>query len=162
MTIDYPLPQLARLDFSKGKLTFLSDLEPVKKNRDQRTWVETDHYRRDKNLDGGRLQIGKDVYAKGLALHAYTELVYEIGGEYKDFKAKLGMDEQVGGDGAVKVVIEGDNKELLTALVSRKTKDAIPVAVNIRNVKQLKIIVSSTGLFDLGAHVDIVDAKVSK
>ncbi len=161
VTIEYPLPQLARLDFSKGKLTFLSDLEPIKKI-ESANLGGLDHYRRDKNLDGGTLMLAGKPFVKGLAMHAYSELVYDIGGEYKDFKAKLGMDDQVGGDGAVKVVIEGDNKEIFTAEVSRKTKEAINVAVGVRNVKHLKITVNSLGLFDLGAHVDIVDAKVSK
>jgi hypothetical protein len=152
---------LARLDFSKGKLTYLSDLEPVKV-QESSSLEGLDHYRRDKNLDGGALKIKGEVYGKGLALHAYTELVYDIGGAYKDFKAVLGVDDQVGGDTPARVTIEGDERELFSAEVSRKDKKPVPVSVNVKNVKQLKIVVRSGALLDLGCHVDVADAKVSK
>jgi hypothetical protein len=47
--LDYPAAMLARLDFSKGKLTFLSDLEPVKVVESS-SLEGIDHYRRDKRL----------------------------------------------------------------------------------------------------------------
>lgn len=159
--LDYPAALLARLDFSKGKLTFLSDLEPVKVVESS-SLEGIDHYRRDKNLDGGPLRIQGAVYGKGLALHAYTELVYDIGGQYKDFKAVLGVDDQVGGDSHCKVTIEGDDKELFAAEVTRKDKKPVEVTLNVKNVKQLKIVVRSANLLDLGSHVDLADAKVSK
>lgn len=159
--VEYSRQLLARLDFSKGKLTFLSDLEPVKV-------VETsslegiDHYRRDKNLDGGPLRIKNNLYSKGLSLHAYTELVYDVGGSYKDFKAVVGVDDLVGGDSNVVIVVEGDDRELKTVAVSRKDKKPIELALNIKNVKLLKIVVKSANILDLGDHVDLADAKVSK
>lgn len=159
--IEYTKQMLARLDFSKGKLTFLSDLEPIKV-QESSSLEGIDHYRRDKNLDGGPIKVKGVAYSKGLALHAYTELVYDIGGNYKDFKAVLGVDDQVGGDSRVFVVIEGDDRELKSVEVSRKDKKPIDLAVNVKNVKQLKIIVRSANILDLGDHVDLADAKVSK
>jgi hypothetical protein len=153
-------PQAARLDYSQGKLTYLSDLEPVKV-------VETsnvdriDHFRRDKNLDGGPLRVGKEVFSKGLALHAYTELVYDIGGQFEEFKTVLGVDPQVGGEGRVKIVIEGDGRELFAGQIQR-TDERRPLVLPVKNVKQLRIVVSSAGLLDLGSHVNLADAKVSK
>jgi hypothetical protein len=151
---------VARLDYSQGKLTYLSDLEPVKV-------VETsnvdrvDRYRRDKNLDGGPLRIGKEVFAKGLALHARAELVYDLGGQYKEFKSVLGIDPQVGGDGKVRVAIEGDGRELFAGEVQRKDERR-PLDLPVKNVKQLRILVSSADLLDLGSHVNLADAKVTK
>lgn len=161
--ITYFTSMLARLDFSKGKLTYLSDLEPIRKMETSALEGDgIDHYRRDKNLDGGPLRLAGQTYAKGLSMHAYTELVYDIGGAYKEFKAMLGVDEQVGGDTHVKVTIEGDNKELYMVEVKRKDKKVIPIAIDVRNVKQLRIVVSSANLLDLGDHVELADAKVSK
>jgi hypothetical protein len=158
--IDYPKRLLARLDYSTGKLTYLSDLEPIKV-------VETsvvdrvDHYRRDQNLDGGPLRVAQDKYDKGLALHAHTELIYDIGGQYKEFQAVLGVDPMVGGDSDVKVTIEGDGKELFAAEVKRKDERR-PVKLDVTNIKQLRIVVSSVNLLDLGDHLNLADAKVSK
>lgn len=161
MTIEYPVEQLAKLDFSKGKLTFLSDLEP-EKVIEKSALGGINHYRRDKNLDGGPIRLRGKVYSKGLALHAYTEIVYNIGGEYKEFKTILGVDDNVGGDSQVKVIIEGDGRQLFATELKRKDKKVIPVAVNVTNVNKLRIVVESLNLFDLGDHVDLADAKVTK
>lgn len=159
--IDYTAALLAKLDFSKGKLTYLSDLEPTRKV-EKSALDGINHYRRDKNVDGGPLRVGGQTYGKGLALQAYTELVYDIGGEYKEFKVVLGIDDQVGGDSNVKVLIEGDNRELFKGELIRKDKKTIPLVVDVKNVKLLRIVVSSANLLDLGDHVDLADAKVSK
>ena len=114
--LDFPPSMLSKLDYSQDKLVYLSDLEPIRV-KERSTLDRVEHYRRDQNLDGGPLRVGKDSYPKGLAVHAYTELVYDIGGQYKEFKVVLGVDPGVGGDSHVKVLIEGDNRELFTGEV---------------------------------------------
>lgn len=171
--LDYPGAQLAKLDFSKGRLEYLSDLEPVR--ADLTSGLEgTDRFKRDKNLDGGAMRIsGVPVpdrpdqvavvpYSKGLAIPATTDLTYNIGGDYKHFKAMLGFDDQVAGDSNVKILIEGDGRELFKAEIKRKDKKALPVVVDVKNVKNLRIRVSSSDLLDLGYHVNFADAKVTK
>jgi NPCBM/NEW2 domain len=156
---DYPRPAIARLDYRSDKLVYLSDLKPqvIEKTRQGRK----DNWRADKNLENGSLQLEGQVYGKGLSLHSYTELTYALDGKYKEFKAILGMDDMVGGDGHPVVKIEGDGKDLLTATVSRKDKRR-ELALDVRGVKQLRIIVTSSGLFDFGDHVDFADATLCK
>jgi hypothetical protein len=160
--VDYPKAQLARLDFSRGKLTYLSDLEPVAV-KESSTEDRIDHYRRDKNLDNGPLTLARhpQSFAKGLALHAYTELVYDVGGEYKKFEAVLGVDDLVGGNSQVRLTLTGDGRELFSAIVKRKDEPK-PIAVDIKGVKKLRIEVRSADLLDLGNHLDLADAKVTK
>lgn len=161
--IDYPLAQLAKLDFSRGKLTYLSDIEKPDEVIEKSALGGIDHYRRDKNLDGGPIRLLGKPYAKGLALHAYTELVYDISGEdYKEFKALMGIDDQVGGDSHVIVVIEADGQELFKGELRRQDRKTIPIAVNIVGKKKLRIIVRSANLLGLGDHVDLAEARVSK
>jgi hypothetical protein len=73
----------------------------------------------------------------------------------------LGVDPKVQGDSHVKVTIEGDGKELFAAEISR-TVEPRPITLDVKNVKQLRIVVASAGLLDLGNHVCLADAKVSK
>lgn len=162
---------LARLDFSKGKLTYLSSLEPLKVVETS-TVDRVDHYRRDRNLDNDPIRLGRETFARGLALHATTELTYDIGGQYKEFHCVLGVDSAVGGDSHVRVVIEGDGNKLLGAEVTRtkivvdgdprEKSSPLPVTLSVQNVKQLRITVTPVGLLDLGDHVTLADAKVSK
>lgn len=159
--LTYAKDLVSRLDFSRGKLTFLSDLKPVKV-------VETsvldrvEPHRRDQNLDGEKMRLDNVKYDKGLALHAHTELEYDLGGEYEFFQAVIGVDDLVGGsDGPTIVRLEGDGRELKSWTVSRKDKP-LQVKVPLRDVRRLKIIVTSGDLLDLGKHVNLADAKVSK
>jgi hypothetical protein len=165
--VEYPSADaVARLDYSKGKLTYLSDLDPASidvSSADERI----EKYRRNQNLDdgptirlAGKSELAAKPYTKGLVLFARTVVVYNIGGDYKDLKAVLGLDAQAGGDSHVKVTFEGDGRELRTVEVARG-EEPKPLTLDVRNVKQLRITVSSE-LLDLGNHVVLADAKVSK
>jgi hypothetical protein len=183
--IEYPRALLARLDYSKGKLTFLSDMDPAEV-------VETctegpdsvQHYRRDKNLDGGQIRFGPTVYAKGVALHSHTELEFDLKGEYREFKASIGVEEAIGGGEGQTVVVRilGDGKELYSGkhfkgqrfkpadAAGKPTKPgsksadlpALPVKLSVVNVLKLRIIVTSGDLLDLSKHATLADAQVSK
>ena len=93
LKVSYPnVTQVARLDFSQGKLTYLSDLDPSRaettlSTEDNDKFAQFVRYRRDKNLENGPLRLDGTAYAKGLALHAGSALVYEFGGEYAAFRA---------------------------------------------------------------------------
>jgi hypothetical protein len=158
--IELPRPQVARLDYSNDKIVFLSDIKPadlVEKSKQGRK----DTLKLNKNLENGALQIEDQVYSKGLAIHAHTELVYNLEGKYQKFEAVLGMDATVGGDGKPQVTIEADGNKLFSETVSRKDKRR-ELNFPVKGVKQLRIVVTSSGLLDFGDHVDLANAKLSK
>ncbi len=157
---EYAAAAIARLDYRSDKLVYLSDLKPIEvieKTKQGRK----DIWRIDKNLENSSIQLEGQVYAKGLCLHSHTELAYTLDGKYKEFKTILGMDDLVGGDGHPVVKIQADGKELFTSTVSRKDRRR-EIALDVKGIKQLRIIVTSSGLFDFGDHVDFADAKLSK
>jgi hypothetical protein len=151
---------LARLDYSGGKLVYLSEMKAT----DPPVVDPFNRVRRDKNLDGGPLRLtGYAPFIKGLAIHAPTTLEYDLAGEFREFRAIIGVDELVGGaDGITKVVIKCDGKELKSYEVSRKDKKALDVRINTQNVKSLSIEVLSAEVLNLGHHVDLADARVLK
>lgn len=157
------IKKLARLDFSKGKLTYLSDLEPIEKEHSS-TEVLVFPYRRDHNIFGGELRLREKPYAKGLALHSRTALVYDIGGDYKEFRCVLGVDEAVrtesGPPVRLLVTIEGDGRELFKGEVKSKDEPRA-IAVDVQRVRRLRIVASASN-FDTGQQVDLCDARVSK
>jgi hypothetical protein len=165
--VTYPdAKRLAKLDFSKGKLSYLSDLKPTKEGvtlatEDDDQYARFVRYRRDASLDNGPLRLNGTAHAKGLALHAGTQLAYDIGGDYKEFRAVLGVDESVETESKVEVVVEGDGRELYRGTISRRDPPR-PLAVDVKGVKELRVSVRATGLLDFGDQVDLVDAKVSK
>lgn len=163
VVVKYAADKVSRLDFSKGKLTYLADLTP---SNIQETSTEgvVQHYRRNENLDGGKIHMSGKLYESGLCLHATTELEYDLDGEYREFRAVVGIDDDVpGDDGPTLIKIEGDGNVLLSLTISRKDKARVqPVALNVKDIKKLKISVTSGDILDLGKHLTLADARVSK
>jgi hypothetical protein len=158
--------QLTRLDYSGGKLTWLSDLEPTLVTE---TFLDGNpfHYKRDHNLEDGPIRMDNLTYARGLSLHATTELEYDLKGDYREFKAVVGVDDLIGGlPGPVVLRVEGDGKLLKEVTLDRRDKVRHQeLALNIKDVQKLRLRVAPGGeglKLDLGLHLDLGDAKVSK
>ncbi|HUG90822.1 MAG TPA: NPCBM/NEW2 domain-containing protein [Planctomycetaceae bacterium] len=153
------------LDFSLGKVRYLSDLEP-------REYVLTPffdgeaerslfRYRRDRNQTGGPIAVGGRAYAKGLWIHSRTKLVYRIGGEYRRFQAVMGIDDDVAPRGDVHVVIKGDGKVLLEADVRGPDKPR-ELDLDVSGVRDLEIFVDYGSGLDISDHLDLAEARVLK
>jgi hypothetical protein len=164
-TVEYPADALAKLDYSRGKLVYLSDLAFNRVKVVQTGYLqEKPEFQRDRNVDGSGLRLAGQKYDKGLAMHARTELTFDLDGEYREFKAVAGIDENVGqgSDAPVVLRVEGDGKELKTYDITRKAGPQT-ISLNIKDVKRLRIIVDKApeGL-GLGSHLDLANAQVSK
>jgi hypothetical protein len=166
----YQPQTVARFDYRTSRLAYLGDLKPS--NLVETSPFDTvEHYQVNRNLDGGQLKLGGKVYQSGIAVHAFTEIEFNIKGDYREFKALVGVDDDVSGhDGATPVKILGadrtgaDWKELASFAVERKDRGKAPkvVSINIKDVQKLKIIVGTGDLQDIGKHVDFADAQVTK
>ncbi len=159
---------VTQLDYTLDKLAFLSRLEPSKVVQTS-NFDFVDTYRRDKNLDNGVLRIYSETFSNGLALHAHTELEYDLKGDYREFHAIAGIDQSVGGVGGpvvlvIQGVIDGETKDLYKKTFTRKDKDKKEGAINlnVKDVQKLRIVVRTGDLFDNGKHLDLVDAKIQK
>ncbi|MEX2287104.1 MAG: NPCBM/NEW2 domain-containing protein [Planctomycetaceae bacterium] len=160
--VELSLNSLRSLDFSLGKVLYLSQIEPREVKYTpffDITW----EYRRDRNLDGGPIRVGKKEYARGLAIHSRTLLRYRIGGEYRRFQTVMGIDESVAGTGRadVHVVISGDGKALLEADV-RAADAPRTLDLDVAGVRDLEILVDFGGDLDISDHLDLADARVIK
>jgi NPCBM/NEW2 domain len=163
----YPRDQLVRLDFSKGRLEFLSDLEPRVRVQpapdrfDRYQWfAEAD--RRNRNLDGKPLQLGGTRFSKGLSLPAPTAIEYTLAARYKQFSTVVGVDDTVGGgQGALILTIEGDGRLLFSGEIKRNDPP-VQIRSRIDGVGQLTIKVRPKGALAYGLRVDLADPKISK
>jgi hypothetical protein len=163
-SVRYPsLKPVLRLDFSRGKLTYLSDLEPIEREETS-TEDLVFPYRRDRNLYGGPLRLKGVLYSKGLSVHSRSSLAFDIGGDYKEFRAVLGVDDVVRTEGGapvrVSVLVEGDGRELFKGEVQSRDEPK-PLALDVKGVRRLRILVAAP-LLDLGNQVNLCDARVSK
>jgi hypothetical protein len=162
----YELQALARLDYNRGKLTYLSDLEPARVL--ERLYGEPlAHYRRDTNLDGQPIFLAGQQHAKGLAMHAHTELEYNLAGKFKEFKAVIGVDSRTEAESQslvhALVTIECDGEKRFSKVFTARTLERI--ALPVRDVSRLRIIVQSAdpgNVLNSYDYVTLAEARVSQ
>lgn len=145
----YPkLTALARLDFSLGNLTYLSDLplqivapELPAEEKALRLHLHLPVLK-DRGLSGEVLKVvGQPPFTKGLLIAPDTIITVEPGGEYREFQAIAGLPESVlDGQLAVQLTVEGDGRILFQQTLRRKDPPK-PLALDIQGVRQLRLIV---------------------
>jgi hypothetical protein len=167
-----PLADVVKIDFSAGKVAFLSDLKPESSkftpffNTDKDDLPTLFLPRSDMNSNGKPLKTGGTEYAKGLYLHSRTEMVYRLPGRYRQFKTVVGIDDAerethraYGGN--LVLVIRGDDKVLLETTVSGKDEPK-PVELDLTGVRRLTIFVDYGEDSDRGDHLDLCNARIIK
>jgi hypothetical protein len=158
LSIQCDAATIARFDYNMGKLSFLSDLVPSKVVEKSGVGLIV-AYRKDVNLDGDPIVLDRQ-YPKGLSVHAYTELEYDLKGKFKKFSAVLGVDTRVGSDSQPKVSIVVDGKTAFAEVIT--AKKLVPVEIDVSKANTLRIVVSSNNFLDLHDHVTIANPKVTQ
>lgn len=173
--VTLPIDKLATLDFSLGKVQFLSDLKPRRKKielpfyfaNEPISAIDQEYYdvKLNKTFSGKPLALGKTTYGRGLCIHSTTELDYRLSKEMRRFQAMMGIDNYTAqkGLGDVKVTMKGDGKVLLETLV-KAGDEPQKVDLDVSNVVVFEIIVGRAREDDLGEgdHLDLADAKFIK
>jgi hypothetical protein len=155
-----PGEQIVSLDFSLGKVRYLSQIEPREVKYTpffDQVWT----YCRDRPRDGGMLRLANKEYARGLWIHSRTLLKYRLNADYRRFQAVMGIDQAVAPLGNVHVVISGDGKILHQSDV-RGSDSPQNLDLDIAGVRELEIFVDFGGDLDIADHLDLADAKVIK
>lgn len=164
-----PVRSIRRIDFSQGKIVYLSDLKPESAEWTPYIGLGAEPPgravlfapRADRSLSGGPLELAGKVYAKGLAVHSRTELVYRLGEPFARLAAVAGIDDRVRPRGHVRLIIRGDEKVLFDALISG-TDPPRALDLDLRGVKRLSILVDFGEDLDLADHLDLCDARLVK
>ena len=167
--VSYELATARLIDFSRGKVLFLSDQEPESSNyvpyfgglTDRPAIQQFRAPRTDTNLEGAPLRLDGKEYSKGLSLHSRTELVYRLPDRYRRFQATLGIDDAARPRGDIRLVIRGDARVLFEQVV-RGTNPAEAIDLDISGVRRLTILADFGEGLDIGDHLDLCEARVIK
>jgi hypothetical protein len=169
MAVHCSQDNILRIDYSAGKIAYLSDLKPdtVKWTPFFATAKNTDSVekffqpRLDCNFDSGPLQIAGKKYDKGLAIHSRTEMVYRLPDSFRRFKAVAGIDDSVRPQGNIQLTIRGDDKVLLDATISG-TDGPKGIDLDISGTRRLDILVDYGKNTDVGDQLDLCNARIVK
>lgn len=161
--------RVQRLWFSSGRLVNLSDVDPAKEKQtpyfgDAAASAAADlfKWRKNRSLRGKSLRIGGEEFRSGIAMHAYTELTYDLGGKFEKFSAKLGIDDdvQVGGHVVFRVLLDG--KEAFKQSVTLNDRP-VTLELSVEGAKTMVLVADWGGdNFGVGDHAIWAGARLLK
>jgi hypothetical protein len=157
--LELPLSHIARIRVQSGRVVFLSDLTPQEERVAgllHRPWP----VRADRSVAARPMQIGGRRFEKGIGCHSLTELVYSIDGAYDSFVATIGIDDSVRPRGAVVFRVRGDERVLFDSGPVTGTDDPRQIVVDVREVKELTLVVDYGPGLDVSDHADWGDARL--
>lgn len=130
---------------------YLSDLEPARASGGLK-----------KNLSvmGNPIQVNEQTYPKGLGVDAPSELVYPLDGSWDRFSGNVGMDDEVGDAGSVMFRVYADDKLVFESPPQTGKSVKQLVDLNVKGVKELRLVVLDAGDGSANDHADWVDAKL--
>ena len=173
---------LRQLDFSAGKIVYLSDVMPQAVEwtpffeAPQLSESLQEFYRpkmdraltRGKSSDKeGKLQLMVDeegtiaTFDKGIAMHSRSSIKFDVPVDVRRFRALVGIDARVRQHGHVRFVVRGDGGELYAADVSG-TGLPSDVSIDITGVRQLELFVDFGKNLDVGDHLNLCNARLIK
>ena len=115
--------------------------------------------------DGNTLSLGGVSYAKGLGVHANSDLRYSLNGNCSTFSAQVGVDDEVGNNGTVLFQLwsgpVGSGSKLYDSGRLTGADAAKAVSVSLSGVTDLHLVVTDAGDNPYYDHADWADAKLS-
>ncbi len=150
---DLPIGDVVSIHVHSDRIVYVSDLSPSGKRVEgllHRPWP----VRFDRGVSGGPLSIGGRIFGRGLGVHSFTELDFEIGGAYDTFVATIGIDDSARPRGNVVFRVLGDSNVLFDSGEVTGVDPPRDIIVDVSGVADLTLIV------DYGAELDIADAAV--
>ena len=163
--VEYPsLAAVSRFDFAQGNVKFLAELDPAVDAPPAEPGVPNQPFLVGKSRAGDGLRVGGKAYAKGVWVAPDSTLKYQLNGNYREFKAVVGVDDAVPVvTSKVTLVIEVDGQKVVTQTFEKTLKENKPLELNlnVKDAKELKISVEREGLFS-GEGLNFADARLQK
>lgn len=178
---------VASIDFSSGRLHFLSDLEPIEEKyfgleppgQEWGTQFEADRSTRtglsslwrmskDRFPNSGRppLTLRGQRFRKGLCIFPSAKIEYALDGKYSSLKSLVGVDDDVAlnqQEGrkptAVELRIEADGVQVFKTLISA-VDDPLPIDLKLTGVNTLSLFVDFGDGSSVCDFLDLADARL--
>jgi hypothetical protein len=161
--VQIPIEEVLALTILQGRADYLSDLKPSK--------VELTPFldvamplASDASVRGRNLRLAGSTYDKGLGVHSACRLTYDLAGGYQRFEALVGLDEETGRGGSVRiqVLVDGKPQNIAPDRDWTAREGALAVRVDLKGAKQLTLAVEFGERGDVQDDVDWVNARLVK
>lgn len=169
IAVSRSLSAIVQIDFSGGKLVYLSDLEPAvvrwqpffptKRPLESRRrfFAPRGHLQH----GAGPLELDEKPVRKAVSLHSHTELTYQLPDAFRRFKATIGIADSVRPQGHVEVIVRADGRTIWKAAVSGADPPET-LDLDIDGASRLTIVCDYGQNLDIADHLVVGDARVLK
>lgn len=127
--------EILAIEFLGPHVAPLGDLEPID-SEEVALFGKAPPWRRDAMVHGGPLRLGGRPYERGIGVQARSRLTYALGGKWRSFFARCGIDDAAGREGAAVFRVIGDGR-LLKEVARRRGEPPLPVAIDVTGVDRL-------------------------
>jgi hypothetical protein len=163
------LADVARIDFSVGKIVYLSDLKPEAVEwtpyfAGRQTPESLKRFyapRFDRGFDSPTLLLGGVQYEKGIALNCRTEIVYRLPAGFRRFQATVGIDDAVRPAGKVRLIVRGDDRQLSEIELSGGDQPQ-NIDLDVSGVRRLTIVADFGDSLGSGDRMLLCNARIVK
>jgi DNA-binding beta-propeller fold protein YncE len=111
--------------------------------------------------DGGPITLGGVVYAKGLGVHAASDVRYDLGGSCSTFQAQVGVDDEVGSNGSVVFQVWADATKVYDSGAMTGASATKTIDVSVAGANELRLVVTDGGNGNGNDHADWANARVN-
>ncbi|TWT33997.1 Soluble aldose sugar dehydrogenase YliI precursor [Posidoniimonas corsicana] len=109
--------------------------------------------------DGNPITLNGQVYAKGLGVHAYSEVAYDLNGAFQRFVSDIGVDDENAPNGSVVFSVLADGQQVFTSGLMTNQSETQTVDLDVSGVTRLTLIVEDGGNGNGSDHADWADAR---
>ena len=111
--------------------------------------------------DGNPITLGGVVYAKGLGVHAESDVDYYTGKACEKVTADVGVDDEKGANGTVAFEIWADGTKVASTGVLTNAMPAQPVTADVTGAQVVRLVVTDGGDGIDSDHADWADAQLT-
>ncbi len=111
--------------------------------------------------DGLGIYLDGVPYAKGIGVHAYSEVVVDVSNTCPTFTAVVGVNDYIGDRGSVRFEVYGDGTRLYQSPVMTGSSDARQVVADLTGYSTMRLVVTDGGDGMDFDHASWADAKMT-
>lgn len=146
-----------QLEFLGDHLAHLSDFDPIDV-QEVALFGKAPRWRRDEMVHGGPLRLGGHAYARGIGVQARSRLEFVLGGRWRSFFVRCGIDDLAGPEGDAVFRVYGDG-QLLGEVRRRHGEKPAVLTLPVAGVDRL-VLEAAPGVSYISDFCDWADARV--
>ncbi|NOT59384.1 MAG: hypothetical protein HOP19_04070, partial [Acidobacteria bacterium] len=143
-------------------LVYVSELTPVSQVNGWGTYERNRSNGEQNSADGRTITLNGVAYAKGLGVHAASDLRFNLNGEYQTFLSDIGLDDEVGNNGSVVFQVWADGAKLYDSGLMKGSAATKRFTLDVAGKRELRLVVTNGGDNLSYDHADWANARLMR